>query len=410
MNKTLLVLKNEFLNIVTRRSFLLTLILLPVSSFIIILIISGIQKTSGIDAGEAIGNLFTPQQEQTIEGFVDYSGRIKSIPPGNENLITQFNSEEEAIQALHSGEISAYYLIPKDYLTSGEIFYIRPDFNPLSAESASSPIYALVAYNLLDGNLDLAYRLQNPINVSTVDLSGSQRDEQNWLTFFLPYMITFLFYIVILTSSSLMLNSVSTEKVNRVMEILITSVTPQELLTGKIIALGLTGLLQTIVWLGAGLLLLNFSGRSFPLAASIQLPPTILIWGIFFFLFGYAVYASLMAGIGALVPNLREGSQLTTLVIMPLVVPLIFISSLLQTPDSPLALFLSIFPLTSPVTMMTRLSATNVPIGQILLSLALLAGTAWVFVRASARLFKTQNLLTGQSMNVLGFIKVLIGH
>ena len=410
MKKTLLILKNEFLNIVTRRSFLLTLILLPVTSFVILVIISGIQKTSGIDAGEAIGNLFTPQQEQTLEGFVDYSGMIKSIPPGNETLVKQFNTEEDAIEAIQSGKITAYYLIPEDYLNSGEVFYIRPDFNPLSAVSETSPVYALLAYNLLEGNLDLAYRLQNPINVTTIDLSGSQRDEQNWLTFFLPYVITFLFYIVILTSSSLMLNSVSTEKVNRVMEILLTSVTPQELLTGKIIALGLTGLLQTVVWLGAGLLLLNFSGRSFPLAASIHLPPTILLWGVFFFLFGYAVYASLMAGIGALVPNLREGSQLTTLVIMPLIVPLIFISSLLQTPDSPLALFLSIFPFTSPVTMMTRLSATAVPIWQILISLALLALTAWVFVRASARLFKTQNLLTGQSVNVFGFIKALIGR
>jgi len=410
MKKTLLILKNEFLNIVTRRSFLLTLILLPVTSFVILVIISGIQKTSGIDAGEAIGNLFTPQQEQTLEGFVDYSGKIKSIPPGNESLVKQFYTEEDAIEAIQSGEITAYYLIPEDYLTSGEIFYIRPDFNPLSAVSETSPIDALIAYNLLEGNLDLAYRLQNPINVTTIDLSGSRRDEQNWLTFFLPYVITFLFYIVILTSSSLMLNSVSTEKVNRVMEILLTSVTPQELLTGKIIALGLTGLLQTVVWLGAGLLLLNFSGRSFPLAASIHLPPTILLWGVFFFLFGYAVYASLMAGIGALVPNLREGSQLTTLVIMPLVVPLIFISSLLQTPDSPLALFLSIFPFTSPVTMMTRLSATAVPTWQILISLALLVVTAWVFVRASAKLFKTQNLLTGQSVNVFGFIKALIGR
>ena len=102
---------------------------------------------------------------------------------------------------------------------------------------------------------------------------------------------------------------------------------------------------------------------------------------LLFFLLGYAVYASLMAGIGALVPNLREGSQLTTVVIMPMVVPLMFVGTLLNTPDSPLAVFLSLFPFTSPVTMMMRISATSVPIWQIGPALVLLAGTAWLLAR-----------------------------
>ena len=187
------------------------------------------------------------------------------------------------------------------------------------------------------------------------------------------------------------------------------SITPRQILTGKIIALGLVGLLQTVVWLGAGLLMLRFSGKAFALGAAFQLPVSILAWGILFFIFGYAVYASLMAGIGALVPSLREASQLTTIVILPMIIPLMFISTLINTPDSPLATFLSIFPPTSPVSMMTRLSATQVPMWQVLTALGLLAGTAWLLVRASASLFKAQNLLTGQSLSTMGFIKALVG-
>ena len=86
-----------------------------------------------------------------------------------------------------------------------------------------------------------------------------------------------------------------------------------------------------------------------------------------------------------------------------------FISALIRTPDSPLSTFLSIFPFTSPVSMMTRLSATNVPLWQTMLALVLLAGTAWLLVRASASLFKAQNLLSGQSVSAMGFFKALAG-
>ncbi len=410
MKKIMLVLKNEFLAVVTRKSFLLTLILIPLTSFIVLMVITGIQKKTGADAGAALENLFMPGAQETVEGFVDQSGLMKAIPTGYEDKLIPFTAESDAMKAINEGKVDAYYLIPLDYLETGNIIYVRPDFNPMGGANQSSAVKALTAFNLAGGDQSLAYRIQNPINVQEVDLSASQRDENNWLTFFLPYVITFLFYIVILTSSSLMLNSIANEKVNRVMEILMTSITPRQMLTGKIIALGLAGLLQTVVWLGAGMLLLKISGRSFPLAAAIQLPGTILIWGILFFLFGYAVYASLMAGIGALVPNLREGSQLTTVVIMPMVVPLMFVGTLLNTPDSPLAVFLSLFPFTSPVTMMMRISATSVPIWQIGLALVLLAGTAWLLVRACAGLFKAQNLLTGQSVNILGFVKALAGR
>lgn len=410
MNKMLLVLKNEFISVVTRKSFLLTLFLIPLTSFVVVLVITGLQQKGAVDTGAALENLFNPQSKPALEGYVDMSGLMLAVPPGYENLLSPFQTEYDASEAIRKGEITAYYLIPQDYITSGELVYVRPDFNPLGGSNQSASIHALVAFNLADQRLDLAYRLQDPLNVTEVNLSGSQRDETNWLTFFMPYVITFLFYIVILTSSSLMLNSVTNEKTNRVIEILMTSVTPRQMLTGKIIALGLAGLLQTVVWLGAGMLLLKISGRTFPLAAAIQLPGITLLWGIVFFLLGYSVYASLMAGIGALVPNLREGSQLTTVVIMPMIVPLMFISTLLNTPDSPLAVFLSLFPFTSPVTMMMRIAATSVPVWQIGLAILLLAGTAWLLVRASAGLFKAQNLLTGQSLSIVRFIKALAGR
>ena len=409
MKKTFLVLKNEFITVVSRKSFLLTLVLLPLTSFIILLVVSGLQK-SGQDTGAFLENLFVPAAQASREGFVDNSGLMNEIPTEIADSLTRYDTEEDARAAVDSGSISAYYIVAEDYLEKGDVFYIRPDFNPMGSVQQAASIESLIAYNLSGGNPALAYRLQNPINAIEVSISKQeQRDSDHWLTFFLPYIITFLFYIVILTSATLLLNSISNEKQSRVMEILLTSLNPRQMLAGKIIALGLVGLLQTVVWLGAGLLMLRYSGRAFALSAAFQLPASIMVWGILFFIFGYAVYASIMAGIGALVPNMREASQLTTVVILPMIIPLMFISALINTPDSPLSVFLSIFPLTAPVSMMTRLSATQVPFWQAGLALLLLALTAVLLVRASASLFKAQNLLTGQTFSVPGFLKALAG-
>ncbi len=411
MNKTWLVLKNEFFTTILRKSFILTLVLLPLTSFIILLVVSGIQKRSGVDATQVLNEMFIPGKQDVVEGYIDLTGMFTVIPEAYQKLLIGYDSENEAKQAVTDGKIAAYYILPPDYMETGNIYYVRPDFNPLGGStSQSGALDAVIAHNLTDGDMNLTYRVQNPVNPNKIELeSTGERDTDHPLTFLLPYIITFLFYIVILTSSSLLLNSISSEKQNRVMEILMTSVTPRQMLTGKIIALGLVGLIQTCVWLGAGLLMLRYSGRAFALSSAFQLPISILLWGILFFLLGYAVYASLMAGIGALVPNLREASQLTTVVIMHMIVPLMFISTLISTPHSPLSIVLSLFPLTSPVGMMTRLAAASVPLWQVGLSLVLLALTAFFLVQTSAGLFRAQNLLSGNSITTTGFLKALAG-
>ena len=299
MKKTLLVLKTELINVITRRSFLITLILLPVIGGLILTAISTFQKSSGTDPSDLLDELMVPKTEISLEGFVDKSGLVKSVPPGYEEQLVAYTDEEAARVALETGTITAYYIIEPDYLETGKVVYVRPDFNPLGATVETSPVEALMAYALIDEDIQLSYRVQDPVNVTKVNLAPEkERDAENPLTFFLPYIVTFLFYTVILSASTLMLNSVTNEKENRVMEILMTSVKPIELLTGKIIALGITGLLQTVVWMGSGYLMLLFSNKRFALGDAFNLPPSVLIWGVVFFLLGYALYASLMAGVG----------------------------------------------------------------------------------------------------------------
>jgi ABC-2 type transport system permease protein len=409
MKNMLSVLKTEFINTITRRSFLLTLILVPLVPALIL----GVVSLIGGDDNGGGGNIFQPEPpSQTPDGYIDQAGIIEEIPEWvGEDRLVEFTSESEARKAASQGEIDGYYLIPADYLETGDIRYMSPDFSPLTALDSSWTITTSIEYNLVGADPMRLQAFQNPVQITRIDLAPEeeQRDESSILAFYLPYGITMLFYVLIITTASLMLNSVAKEKENRVMEILLSSITPRQLLTGKILGLGLVGLLQTSLWLGTAVLLLQLGGDTLNIPPSLIPPPQILIWGIIFFILGYLIYATIMAGVGALIPNIKEASQATFYVILPLLIPLVMVSVLIEEPNAPIAVILSLIPFTAPNTIMTRMATTSVPLWQSLLSISLMILTIVFLIRGVAGMFRAQLLLTGKKFKISTFIKALFG-
>jgi len=409
MKKTWIVLKTEFINTVTRRSFLLTLILVPL---VPALILGGISLFGGDEGDSGSGTLFQPSQGDSLpDGYVDLSGVIKQLPPElDSDSLVEFESQDDARDAILADEIKGYFLIEKDFLKSGEMKYFREDFNPLTAMETTGIIDAVVRYNLLEGDLDQLETLSQPIRVNRVDLAPDveERDNSHPLAFYLPYGISMLFYVVIMTSASLMLGSITKEKENRVMEILMSSIKPVELFTGKILGLGLIGLLQMVLWMGSGMLLLKLGGTTLNIPPNLQLPPQILIWGIVFFILGYLLYATIMAGIGVLVPNLKEASQATYVVIIPFLIPLMLVGAIIDKPNGLLSTVLSLIPLTAPNTIMTRMAATSVPLWQLLVAIGLLIASILLLLRSIAGMFRAQTLLTGSKFSLGLFVKTLL--
>lgn len=408
MNKTLQVFLYELKTTVLRKSFIITLLLIPFIGLIVSLVLGNRSDNSGVST--VLSKLTETEETTSMIGLVDGSDIIKNISEEDKSFVQLFSTQIEANQALENNQIKAFYVIPEDYIETGDVFVYRPDFNPLSAGEDNYKIEKILNINLLAGQNEFEALIIDYPDFEVELLSPvPQRDPGHQLTFFLPYIVTFLFYFVILASASLMLNSVTNEKSNRVIEILLTSITPLQLLSGKIIALGLTGLLQTIVWSGSGLLVLRLSGNSLSLPPEFQLPISILFWGIIFFICGYALFASLMAGVGALVSNVREASQATTIIVMPLFIPLMLLAPIIESPNGGLAMFFSLFPLTSPVTMMTRLAAGIVPIWQLLLAvLILVLSSAWV-IKSVSRFFHAQYLLSGKEFKLKRFFGLLMG-
>jgi len=409
MKKTLLVLRNEILTAVTRKSFLFTAFGLPLIAVLIFLGAS-VLKSNAISA-LGVSTSGSNKSEPQVEGYVDHSGLIKAIPEDiPSNILVAYPDEASARQALSDDEIAAYYVIPADYIISGDLIYINPEYSWTSNKGQSWIMRQTITANLLDNDPERIQWFWNAMNIEVQALAPSQkRDESNPLTFAVPYATMIILYVVIIMSSSLLLNSVTVEKQNQVMEILMSSITPGQLLAGKIIGLGITGLLQTVIWFGSSYTLLRLSGRTFNLPQGFDIPPSILLWGIVFFLLGYAAYASLMAALGALVPNLKEGSQATILVIWPTIVPMFLVSILIEQPHGALATALSLFPLTAPMTMMLRLSVGGVPWWQPLLAVGLLLITVYFILHAVTGVFRAQYLLSGQTFSVRRYFSALLG-
>ena len=408
MDKTLLVLRNEIYITVRRRSFFIIALGVPVLSFIILGLVGYINRSSP----QVIETVVSAPSRPTTEGYVDQAGLVVSLPDSvPEESLLSFPDEEAARTALATGEIGGFYIIPANYLSTGRIINIRPEFNSLDAFGESNLMSWILQVNLLAGDEAMAARINRPMILEVTSLSPEpQRDTENPATFFIPYAVTMIFYIIILTSSSYLLNSVTKEKENRLMEILMVSIKPRQLLTGKFFGLGIVGLFQTTLWILTGFIILRISGRTFQLPPGSQLSRDILVLGLIYFLLGYALYGSLLAGVGALVPNIREASQATFIVILPMIIPLILVSVLIEDPGGTLAVVLSIFPFTAPVTMMTRLAADSVPPAQVILSLGLTALTAYVIFRGVVRLFQAQILMTGQPFSTLRYFSALLGR
>jgi ABC-2 type transport system permease protein len=218
-----------------------------------------------------------------------------------------------------------------------------------------------------------------------------------------------LLYTALMISSSMLFHSIGNEKDNRVIEVILLSISSRQLLGGKTIAIGFCGLIQIATWLGAAFLMLNLAGQTLSLPADFNFPLDILLWSLLLFLAGYALYASLMAGAGALVPKMKEAGMANFIAMAPLLFAYMIglLAPLARVTEATLPVALSLFPLTAPVLMVMRLTSGSVPVWQLLLALGLTCLAAWLALRSAAAMFHAQNLLSGQPFSMGRYLRAL---
>jgi len=411
MGKTWLVMRNEILTNISRRSWLLVSFGLPLLLVLIVFGSSWLGRSGSPPTGSGSGTSQRPG-DLAVEGYVDHSGLVQIIPDGLQGKLLAYGDETQARAALEAGEITAYYVVPSDYVQQGDLMYIRPEFSGFSPEGQSWSMRWTLLVNLLDGDTALAHQIWDPPQLEVTALAPTTEAEfGSGSRFWLPYATTMILYLVLIMSSSLLRNSMGNERKNRVIEVLMLSVKPHQIFAGKLFGLAFVGLLQTLIWAGTGYALLRFGGRTLSLPAGGLPPVSILAWSLLFFLLGYLVYAGLLAGLGALTgPNQAGSSTADFVIIWPLVIPMFFMTFLIQSPNGAVATVLSLFPFTAPIAMVTRLVAGGVPWWHPFLAAALLVVTAALVMRAVASVFRAQMLLAGQPATTRRYFAALLGR
>lgn len=410
MRNVLLVIRHEVKSMLSKPSFWLTTFLLP---GVIIALSFGSQllaRSSIADDGSA-SFISEGAPADLPLGYVDEAGLIKEVPdqpPAGVEWkalrLRAYPDRAAAEAALAEGRIGKYYLITRDYIRTGELIVVDSRFSIFNSLENNEWMEYVLQWNLTS-DANLARLLMDPTpklgEFGLAPTAPVQADEL--AAFGVPFAALFIFFFVLTMTSGYMLQSVSREKENRTIEVLLVSLRPRDLMLGKILGLGIVALLQVSIWAGGGLLVLNRGA----IQGVSSLPDGFLFWGLLYFVGGYLLYSSILGGIGALAPTSREGAQYTFIVLLPMMIVVWASNALIEAPNGPTALFMSLFPLTSPIAMVTRLASVPVPIEQLLLGLALLVVTTYGIIALSSKFFRADTLLSMSSLNVRRIIQEL---
>ena len=396
MRNIWIVIKHEIQSVISKRSFWIMTFLFPL---LIVGLNAGVQVLSvrAVEKEEAAARADVSQ----VIGYVDPGGVIAEMPPEVPAGMFQPYPDENAAQAaLEAGTIARYFVVPANWIEEGNVVLVDRTFKPLGSVPGSDLFRYVLSYNLVGDTALGARVLYTMPNVQQERMAPeAANDFGGPMAFWVPYATMFVFFFSLTMSGGLMLQSVAKEKETRTAEVLLLSLRPRQLMLGKLVGLGLVALFQIIVWFGGGMLFLDRARDLLTSLSAFTLPPGFIGWVLGYFVLGFAAYASVLAAVGVLAPTAREGAQFTFFVMLPLMIPLWMNSVFAQNPNGDVATFLSLFPPTAPLSMVTRLAAGGVPSWQPAAGLAGLAVMTYLFVLLSARLFRADTLLSSESLS-----------
>lgn len=425
MNNTLLVISREYLTRVKKKSFLLTTILVPI---IIIAFYAAIiyLTVKGDDSSKSIA-------------IIDNAGLFSQTPKPEKSKLTftliKGETEKSFTEKYKDEGYEGFLYIPPFSLDSPKnIILHSPSSIGLSTSFEIDDLVneALVNKRLVAQGIDINEykRIQSKVSISNaIDTKEGSKRGVAGVAYGVSFACGILIYMMMIVYGTQVMRGVMEEKTNRIAEIMVSSVKPFQLMMGKIMGIGAVGLTQFGIWLIMILIFqitipLFFPGMTAPSAAASNIPteelsgaagimeglsalPLLKIGILFivYFLGGYLTYASLFAAVGSVVSDdQQEAQQLIFPILMPIILGFVIMSNAVSNPHSTMAVFGSLFPLTSPIVMMGRV-AFDVPWWQIFTSIFLLAGSFFLFTWLTAKIYRIGILMYGKKPSWKEMIK-----
>lgn len=426
-----IIIGREFKERVAKKSFIVTTILMPVLML------------AFMAAPALIMSLSSP--ENRTLAVIDNSGIVLPalVEHQPENLVL-VPTAEPLDSAIRSDRYNGVLVIGADVAASPKASLYMHDASSVELESmlASRIEDAVRDQKLKSYNIDNLQQIldetETNVNLSTirVDDKGEGESTSSFLSFGIGLFSTFILYMFLLMYGQMVMTSIIEEKSNRVLELVVSSVMPTQLMLGKILGVGLVAVVQVIIWailLGAMSMIvmpmlvpdavmsqvnaLN-AGTLDTASASVDVdmlqaisyfgsPVAILsIFGylLLFLIGGFLFYASIFAAIGSAVDNIQDASQLQSFAVLPIILALVFSFTVAQEPNSTLAVWLSMIPFTSPMVMLCRIPF-SIPGWEIAVSVAILYLSFVVMAWISGKIYRVGIFMYGKKPNIKDLIR-----
>ncbi len=472
MNKTWLIIKREYLTRVVKKSFIIITILGPIVMAALIVApaylsslqehkvrtIAVIDQTGVFD--DTLVNTTLLNNLKLKKKKIKMSQVLYRRLPDTKYIKFEFLPSKTSIDSIRKNfESTTYYallFIPKNLLSSARIqLYSNKDV-ALNIKMYLSSFFKdeiekekLKARNI---DLDILKSVKTDINIETIKWTtkGEVKTFGSEIAIVLGFFTSFLIYFFVFMYSSMVIRGVIEEKVNRIIEIIISSVKPFNLLIGKIIGVALVGFTQFLLWIVLTFVIVSFVGKSntftpkqirqkeiakslIDTTTSNELQPVdndksanettefskeilttvstinwtvVIITFFLYFIGGYLLYGSLFAAIGASVDNETDTQQFIFPITIPLIISMVMIQTFVNYPDSSLSFWFSVIPFTSPIAMMARIPF-GVPVWEVLLSLGVLAITIYISTLFSAKIYRVGILMYGKKASWKNLVKWL---
>jgi len=409
LRKVVLVARWEFLSAVTRRMYIFAVVAMPVI-YGLMLIAAGVTGTTvarnegrrpiGVVDRAHVIDFAVAREAADAARAANRNDALPSAPPVAPAPLAEYADFDRALADLRTHTISGVFVVEADYVSSGRITAFGNDTGLMSIPAArrrqtqvGDAIRATLLHRSLSGDaLARAYAPAANVTRMQVDAQGAVSPDVASAAgpFGGSFGVFFVLTMAIFFSAGFLQQATVEDRQNRMIEILLSSLDTNELLVGKMLGLGGAGLLQVAIYL----VLLIVPGIL--VLALIQVSIAKLLLSVVYFVIGYTLFASLMAGTGMLGRTAQESAQLSAIWTLTAASPMFFLAAISSSPNGILSRALSFFPLTGPVTMMMRLGGGDVPAIDVIVTIAIGIVTIYITLRAASKILRAASLMYGK--------------
>jgi ABC-2 type transport system permease protein len=347
-----------------------------------------------------IGLVYDDSVQDLLGRFQSQMDSNYRLSDGNPQFVfSRFPNEKTALDSVLSKSINGFLFIPASVQDSGQVNYFSLSLSNIKLYRNLSRILnqVVIEQRMIDQNIDVSLvgQLSRRIAFETfeIDEDGETSEGDELSSFLVPYLFLMILFMTVFMSGQLLLRSVMEERTSRTIEILLSSVTPDELMRGKILGLGALGLTQMCFYLIVGLAVTEYKEL-----ATIEFSqiPIFLIY----FITGYLFYAAIFAAMGTFFTSEQEAQQSSGIISIVAVLPIVFASYFITNPGSAFTIGSSYIPPLTPFMMIIRLGTGSVEMPEIIYTTILMIISCWFMLKISGKIFRTAVLLYGKKVTI----------